>query len=233
MAIDAGHVHPKSIFHADRGTQYTSAQFARFCARNDVVAASGAPAWLGQRRCRGLLRRPEERSLPPLQLAHPGPRTLRRRRVHRGLLQPPPTPFQPRLPHPRASPHRPPSSSNRCLINNARSCPRSLTQPTRDQHCRAPGCFRRAVTCDLDHVQRFSKGGPTNARNLQPLCERHHKMKHDAGWTVEVHDDGTTLWTTPTGHAASVEPATYPLDTTSTYREPMVHIDYRWHHAAV
>ena len=41
MAIDAGHVHPKSIFHADRGTQYTSAQFARFCARNDVRRSLG------------------------------------------------------------------------------------------------------------------------------------------------------------------------------------------------
>ncbi len=41
MAIDAGHVHPTAIFHSDRGCQYTSAQFARFCSANDVRTSLG------------------------------------------------------------------------------------------------------------------------------------------------------------------------------------------------
>ena len=34
MAIDAGHVDAEAIFHSDRGTQYTSAEFHRFCKAN-------------------------------------------------------------------------------------------------------------------------------------------------------------------------------------------------------
>jgi putative transposase len=41
MAITAGHVHPKSIFHSDRGTQYTSAEFATFCAAHHVRTSLG------------------------------------------------------------------------------------------------------------------------------------------------------------------------------------------------
>ena len=84
----------------------------------------------------------------------------------------------------------------------------------RDQHCRAPGCFRSAVTCDLDHIHPFSQGGHTSACNLQPLCARHHKLKHEAGWDLEVHDDGTTIWVTPAGIRTQIAPATLPTDLT-------------------
>ena len=41
--------------------------------------------------------------------AHPSPSAVRRRRLHRGLLQPPAAALHPRLPHPARSPHRPPT----------------------------------------------------------------------------------------------------------------------------
>ena len=41
MAIDAGHVEPDAIFHADRGTQYTSREFAAFTARHRVRRSLG------------------------------------------------------------------------------------------------------------------------------------------------------------------------------------------------
>ena len=41
MAIDGGHVHPNAIFHSDRGTQYTSAEFALFCKDNHVRTSVG------------------------------------------------------------------------------------------------------------------------------------------------------------------------------------------------
>ena len=63
---------------------------------------------LEQRRRRIVLRRPEERVLPPETLPHPRPRPVHRRRLHRSLLQPPAPALHPRLPHPRRSPHRPP-----------------------------------------------------------------------------------------------------------------------------
>ena len=41
MAITGGHAPPGVIFHSDRGCQYTSAEFARFCADNRVRASVG------------------------------------------------------------------------------------------------------------------------------------------------------------------------------------------------
>lgn len=41
MAIDSGHVEPDAIFHSDRGTQYTSAEFSRFCKDNRVRRSVG------------------------------------------------------------------------------------------------------------------------------------------------------------------------------------------------
>lgn len=41
MATDAGHVRRDAIFHSDRGAQYTSAEFTRFCAHQRVRTSVG------------------------------------------------------------------------------------------------------------------------------------------------------------------------------------------------
>jgi transposase InsO family protein len=41
MAIDAGHVQPEAVFHSDRGAQYTSAEFSRYCTSRKVRASLG------------------------------------------------------------------------------------------------------------------------------------------------------------------------------------------------
>jgi transposase InsO family protein len=41
MAINGGHVAPDAIFHSDRGTQYTSAEFAAFTARKRIQRSLG------------------------------------------------------------------------------------------------------------------------------------------------------------------------------------------------
>ena len=41
MAIDGGHVDQDAVFHSDRGTQYTSAEFAKFCAGRDIRRSLG------------------------------------------------------------------------------------------------------------------------------------------------------------------------------------------------
>lgn len=41
MAITHGHVSPGAVFHSDRGTQYTSAEFFRFCNGNQVRTSVG------------------------------------------------------------------------------------------------------------------------------------------------------------------------------------------------
>jgi putative transposase len=41
MAIDSGHVAGDAFFHSDRGTQYTSAEFAAFTSRNGIRRSLG------------------------------------------------------------------------------------------------------------------------------------------------------------------------------------------------
>lgn len=41
MAITAGHAPPGAVFHSDRGCQYTSAEFTRFCASNGIQPSVG------------------------------------------------------------------------------------------------------------------------------------------------------------------------------------------------
>ncbi len=85
----------------------------------------------------------------------------------------------------------------------------------RDRTCRFPNCNRTACTCELDHLDPHADGGETSACNLHPLCCRHHHIKHDAGWTVTRDPDGTSVWTSPTGHRYQKPPATYPIDRTT------------------
>ena len=41
MAKNHGHVQPNAVFHADRGSQYTSKEFARYCRQNRVRRSVG------------------------------------------------------------------------------------------------------------------------------------------------------------------------------------------------
>lgn len=92
--------------------------------------------------------------------------------------------------------------------------PRDLTDYiiARDRTCIFPTCQRNARRCDLDHGQPFDAGGTTSAENRAPLCRRHHRAKHHAGWTVTHQPDGTYDWTNPTGHHYTVQPTPYPPD---------------------
>ena len=73
--------------------------------------------------------------------------------------------------------------------------------------CRFPSCRVPATTCDLDHRVPFDhaspdRGGATDPRNLDPLCENHHLLKTFTGWSAERDpDDGLSMrWSSPTGH---------------------------------
>jgi hypothetical protein len=41
-----------------------------------------------------------------------------------------------------------------------------------------------------------------------------HYGIHEGGWQVVREPDGTTVWTSPTGHVYRVPPASYPVDNT-------------------
>ena len=76
----------------------------------------------------------------------------------------------------------------------------------RDLTCRAPGCDRPAVECDLDHTIPYADGGATHPSNLKCLCRVHHLIKTFWGWRDRQLPDGTVIWTLPGGHAFVTTP---------------------------
>jgi hypothetical protein len=76
----------------------------------------------------------------------------------------------------------------------------------RDLTCRAPGCDRPAVCCDLDHTVPHGDGGATHASNLKCLCRIHHLLKTFWGWRDTQLPDGTVIWTLPSGHTYVTTP---------------------------
>ncbi len=80
----------------------------------------------------------------------------------------------------------------------------------RDVTCRFPGCRRSADAAgtDLDHTVPFP-AGETSAGNLAVLCRRHHRLKHQAGWSVSLAADGVMTWTTPSGRTLETHPWQY------------------------
>ena len=79
----------------------------------------------------------------------------------------------------------------------------------RDQRCVMPGCGRRATSCEVDHRTPYP-AGPTNLRNLESLCKRHHDLKHHSDWQLDKDPDGTYVWATPTRHTYRYRPAELP-----------------------
>jgi hypothetical protein len=76
----------------------------------------------------------------------------------------------------------------------------------RDGHCRFPGCRRNAKRCEPDHVTPYSRGGSTAPWNLAALCKHHHRVKHQAGWTLSMTRDGICTWTDPHGRQYATHP---------------------------
>ena len=76
----------------------------------------------------------------------------------------------------------------------------------RDLTCRAPGCRRPAVKCDLDHTIPHAQGGSTCASNIKCLCRLHHLLKTFAGWRDRQLEDGTVIWELPDGQTYVTTP---------------------------
>ncbi|MGA1837963.1 DUF222 domain-containing protein [Herbiconiux sp. 11R-BC] len=80
-----------------------------------------------------------------------------------------------------------------------------------DEHCRFPGCSRRASRCELDHCEAWQAGGHTSASNLFHLCSRHHHLKHESNWSPTAGSGRHLTWRSPTGRHYETSPAPSPV----------------------
>ena len=65
----------------------------------------------------------------------------------------------------------------------------------RDLRCAGPGCTSGS-RCERDHLEPYSQGGKTNARNLGLVSPRCHHAKH-GGWRLQRLPDGSSIWHSP------------------------------------
>ncbi|MEV7573515.1 HNH endonuclease signature motif containing protein [Pseudarthrobacter sp. NPDC089323] len=84
----------------------------------------------------------------------------------------------------------------------------------RDGKCTFPGCNNNALDNEADHLQAWQHGGTTGISNLAQLCPKHHRLKHNSGWTpTQATKNEPPGWTSPTGR-------TYPAGQPD--REPTI-----------
>jgi hypothetical protein len=48
----------------------------------------------------------------------------------------------------------------------------------RDQHCQGFACDTTAERCEVDHIQPWENGGPTDQDNGELRCPFHHRHRH-------------------------------------------------------
>ncbi|GAA4193896.1 DUF222 domain-containing protein [Gryllotalpicola kribbensis] len=76
----------------------------------------------------------------------------------------------------------------------------------RDGHCRAPACTLSSRYTDVDHAVDYARGGPTSLANTSELCEGHHYVKHEGGWSLTQYADGVQDWRAPSGRTYRTYP---------------------------
>jgi hypothetical protein len=64
--------------------------------------------------------------------------------------------------------------------------------------------------CDMEHNIPHDHGGNTDRFNNTPVDRRWHRAKTHGNWTyLKDPDDGTTIWTSPTGLSCQIDPYDY------------------------
>jgi hypothetical protein len=86
--------------------------------------------------------------------------------------------------------------------------------------CQAPGCTAPATIAH--NIRHWARGGTTCLINLISLCDGHHWLVHDGGWTIAVIRPGAWRFYAPDGrsldthHAPEAAGGQLPVDETVT-----------------
>ena len=88
----------------------------------------------------------------------------------------------------------------------------------RDPFCQWPGCYRES--CHAHHLQPWIAGGPTKLSNLVNLCHYHHRLVHEAGWSLKFRD-GRWVALGPQGQCLEgvARPPPVPEDVVDMFRQ--------------
>lgn len=65
--------------------------------------------------------------------------------------------------------------------------------------CAHPDCRVPFSRCRVHHVVFWGRGGSTDEDNLIPVCEQHHRLLHEGGWTLDLASDRVGTWRLPDG----------------------------------
>ena len=84
----------------------------------------------------------------------------------------------------------------------------------RDGKCPFPGCNNHSLDNEADHLLAWAAGGTTGISNLGQPCRKHHRLKHNTGWTpTGATNDKPPGWISPAGrYYASEEQDCDPPD---------------------
>ena len=65
--------------------------------------------------------------------------------------------------------------------------------------CSHPDCTVTIDDCRIHHLTPWRLGGRTDLADLAPVCEPHHHLIHEGGWTLTMTPDRIATWTRPDG----------------------------------
>lgn len=65
--------------------------------------------------------------------------------------------------------------------------------------CSHPDCNVTVDECRIHHLDPWERGGRTDLADLAPVCETHHHLIHEGGWTLTMTTDRIATWIRPDG----------------------------------
>jgi hypothetical protein len=65
--------------------------------------------------------------------------------------------------------------------------------------CAHPDCTVTIDDCRIHHVTFWREGGKTDLADIVGICEQHHHLVHEGGWSLTMTPDRLATWTRPDG----------------------------------